>query len=327
MKFVVVVISLLLSQLSNAGLTIYSDRVQDRFKAAISDFEAQTGEKVTYVELGYNDILARLQKEGVDSPADLVIAKDLVFLTDLKSKNLLQPMSDSAAVKRIHRFMKDDTLNWVGLTFRARSAVYDSSRTSPAEFSTYEDLASSHWAGRLCLRSSAGSYNVALASHLIDQLGSEKAKSILLGWVNNLATQVFPNDNAAMEAVVNGQCDVAIVNHYYLAGLLQKNPSLPLRMAFLDQGKAGVHTNGTGMGITKAAKNPQLAQTFIDLLLSDKIQLQISAAHFDYPVVKDLSPSTFIKDWGTFKMSSSSWSSVGNQVEAAKFLLQEVGYP
>ena len=327
MKFLVVLFSLIFCQFSHAGLTIYSDRVQDRFKAAISDFEAKSGEKVTYVELAYNDILARLQNEGANSPADLVITKDLVFLSDLKAKNLLQPMTDSSAVKRIHRFMKDDDLHWVGLTFRARSAVYDSSRTSPAEFSTYEELASSHWTGRLCLRSSAGSYNVALAAHLINQLGSEKAKSVVAGWVNNLATQVFPNDNAAMEAVLNGQCDVAIVNHYYLAGLLQKNPSLPLRMAFLDQAGAGVHTNGTGIGIAKAAKNPQLAQAFIDILLSDKIQLEISAAHFDYPVVKDLNPSTFIKDWGTFKMNSSSWSSLGNQVEAAKSLLKEVGYP
>lgn len=327
MKMMTLIIGLMLGQMASADLTIYSDRVKDRFTNAIATFEAQTGQKVVYVEAPYSDILAKLQSEGANSPADLVMTKDLVYLGELKGKSLLQPMTETAAVKRLHNFMRDKELNWVGMTFRARSAVYDSSRTNPAELSTYEDLATDKWAGRLCLRTGTAAYNQALVAHLVATTGATKAKETVAGWVANMATSVFPNDNAAMEAVLSGTCDVAIVNHYYLAGMLAKNPNLPLKMAFLNQGQGGVHTNGTGVALTKASKQKALAQKFIDIVLSDAVQLDMSTAHLDYPAVAGLTPTTLIKDWGTFKMSPVVWSELAEKVPAAKAIINEVGYP
>lgn len=327
MKMMTLIIGLMLGQMASADLTIYSDRVKDRFSNAIATFEAQTGQKVVYVEAPYSDILAKLQSEGSKSPADLVMTKDLVYLGELKGKSLLQPMVETAAVKRLHNFMRDQQLNWVGMTFRARSVVYDSTRTNPAEFSTYEDLATDKWAGRLCLRTGTSAYNQALVAHLVATTGEAQAKQTVAGWVANLATSVFPNDNAAMEAVLNGTCDAVIVNHYYLAGMLAKNPNLPLKMAFLNQGQGGVHTNGTGIGLAKSSKQKELAQKFIDIVLSDAVQLEMSTAHMDYPAVAGLTPTTLIKDWGTFKMSPVVWSELAEKVPAAKAIITEVGYP
>lgn len=324
MKLMALVLSLLVGATASADLTIYSDRVKDRFTNAIATFESQTGQKVVYVEAPYSDILAKLQGGAA---ADLVMTKDLVYLGELKNKALLQPMTETAAVKRLHNFMRDKELNWVGMTFRARSAVYDSSRTNAAELTTYEDLASEKWAGRLCLRTGTAAYNQALVGHLIATTSEAQAKATVAGWVANLATTVFPNDNAAMEAVLNGTCDVAIVNHYYLAGMMAKNPNLPLKMAFLNQGQGGVHTNGTGVGIAKASTQKELAQKFVDIVLSDSVQLDMSTAHLDYPAVAGLTPTTLIKDWGTFKMSPVVWSDLADKIPAAKAIITEVGYP
>lgn len=326
MKLSVLLAGLFIAQMAQADLTIYSDRVKDRFNNAIAKFEAQTGQKVNFVEASYTDILGKLQSEGAKSPADLVMTKDLVYLGDLKSKSLLQPMKETAATKRLHNFMRDKDLNWVGMTFRARSAVYDSSRTNPAELSTYQDLASNKWQGRLCLRTGAAAYNQALVAHLIVTTGSKAAQETVEGWVRNLATTVFPDDVAAMNALLNGTCDVAIVNHYYLAGMLAKNPNLPLKMAFLNQGTGGVHTNGTGIGIVKVSKQQALAQQFIDIVLSDSVQLDMSNAHLDYPAVAGLAPQTLIKDWGTFKMSPNYWSDLSLKVDQAKAIIQGAGY-
>ena len=45
------------------------------------------------------------------------------------------------------------------------------------------------------------------------------------GGVANLATDVFSNDTALMEAIVAGQCDVGIVNTYYY-GRMKRDLSL-----------------------------------------------------------------------------------------------------
>ncbi len=327
MKLSILLVGLFLGQMALADLTIYSDRVKDRFTKAIAKFEAETGQKIEYVEAPYAELLAKLQSQGASTSADLVMTKDLVFLNDLKSKNLLQPMTETSAVKRLHSFMRDKELNWVGMAFRARSAVYDSTRTNSSELSTYEDLATEKWAGRLCLRSGTSSYNQALVAHLVLNSGEAKAKATVAGWVKNQATTVFPDDTAAINAVLNGTCDVAIVNHYYLAGMLAKSPNLPLKMAFLNQAQGGVHTNGTGIGIVKSSTDQALAQKFIDIVLSDSVQLEMSAAHMDYPAVVGLTPTTLIKDWGTFKMAPKYWSDVALKLPAAKIIINEVGYP
>jgi ABC-type Fe3+ transport system substrate-binding protein len=58
--------------------------------------------------------------------------------------------------------------------------------------------------------------------HLIEPRRGETEK-ILKGWVNNLSTDVFSDDNAVLEAINAGQCDVGIVNTYYYGRLHKQN--------------------------------------------------------------------------------------------------------
>jgi len=91
---------------------------------------------------------------------------------------------------------------------------------SDNDFSSYEALADPKWAGKLCLRTSKKVYNRSLMASMIDAYGYDEAKAVVLGWVSNLATEVFSNDTNALKAVSSGQCGVTIVNTYYLARLL-----------------------------------------------------------------------------------------------------------
>ncbi len=326
LRFSSLFISCLVSFSAFADLTVYTDRPSARFEKAAKVFTEKTGQKLVLVEGAYPALLAQIEKDAEKSPADLIVTKDLVYLTELAKKDLIKPLQNSTAVKQVRSFMRDPQNRWVALTYRTRTVAYDPARTSVSELSTYEDLADSKWMGRLCLRTSRGTYNEALLAQLIHKNGYEKAKSIVSGWLDNLAEPVMNNDVAVLEAIATGRCEVGIVNHYYLAGVIAKNPNFPVRVAFLDQAADGVHTNGTGVALLKTSAQADLAQTFVDIMLSDEIQLDMSAAHLDFPSVEGLHPDTFIKDWGTFKMDQTPWSDLGEQVESARKLIGEVDY-
>ncbi|MFN7727777.1 MAG: extracellular solute-binding protein [Bdellovibrio sp.] len=316
----------LTAQTATADLTLYTDRPTARLTPVAQKFQALTGEKVIIVEAGYPALIAKLTAEGSQTPADSLMTKDLVNLIEASQKNLFQPMATTRETSRVIPAMRDPQNLWIGLTFRARTAAFDPSRVNASDINNYADLADAKWAGRLCLRSSSGGYSEALGAYLISTYGAEKAKEILMGFIANLATTVFPNDTALLEAIATGVCDVGIVNSYYLAGIVAQKPNFPVKIQFLEQSKGGVHTNGSGMGILKTSQKLALAQKFIELLLTEEVQLQISSGHLDYPVIQGLIPNTFIKDWGTFKTDSTPWSQIGTFVPQARQIFSEIGY-
>jgi iron(III) transport system substrate-binding protein len=289
-------------------------------------FTKATGENVVIVEMGYGRILQRLEAEGSASPADIIFVKDLVYLADLANKGWFQPLNSSVVDSSIAPAMRDPKSLWTAITVRGRTMVYDPSRVKASELSTYEDLADEKWAGRLCVRTSKSAYNDALVGGLIETHGYDKAKEIVDGWVLNLASDPYPNDRAVLEAIANGACDVGITNTYYLGAALANNPAFPVRAFFANQDSTGVYGNGTGAGVSVTSKQKALATQFIETLLTDDVQLELSGSHFDYPAKQGLLPSTLVKDWGTFKYNESNWTTVGSRAEEARQLMAEVGY-
>lgn len=328
MKKTVLLLGIVLgfSVVSHAELVVYSDRPEARFSEAIEEFTAQTGETVRFVEGGYGDLIRRLEQEGTASPADVIITKDLVYLADLKGKGLLKGFEETSKVLTVPRFMRASQNEWVALSFRVRTVAYNPSLVGRSEITTYADLADPKWVGSLCLRTSKAAYNEALVSGLILKHSLEGAKSIVAGWVDNLAAAPMRNDIAVLEEIARGNCLVGIVNHYYYAGLKYQNPNFPVEIAFMDQNEEGVLTNGTALALLKTADNPALAQAFLEILLKEKHQLTISGSHFDYPAVENLVPDTLIKDWGTFKMNPLSWEEIGKKVPQAREMMDQVGY-
>jgi len=318
------------SSAAQADLTVYTDRPTVRVQSVADDFTALTGEKVTIVELAYPKILDRLKQEGATSPADVLFVKDIVFLADLANGGFFQSMVSPTLVNDVPQSMRDPKNLWTAVTTRGRTIVYDSTRVKASELSSYEDLAEAKWAGRLCLRTSSSAYNEALVGGLIETRGAAKAKQIVEGWVANLAVDPLAGDNAVLEAIANGVCDVGITNTYYLGQMLAKSPAFPVRAHFVDQTVAGVSGgvlgNGTGAGVAATSKQSVLATKFIELLLTDKFQLEITNAHFDYPAKLGLMPATLVKDWGDIRFNEANWATVGSRALEAKALMQAVGY-
>jgi len=312
---------------AQADLNIYTDRSVELLQPLADEFEAQTGKKINILNGKYSDLVDRLEVEGESTPADLLFFKDMVYMNDLTARGHLKAHSSLQPEALVDSAMRHPENLWTGVTFRPRTLVYNTNKPEAAAARNYVDLIDETFKGKLCLRTSSSTYNVALVSSLIHNMGYDEAKKMIEAWVANLSPAAPTSDDTkALEAIAEGQCDVGLVNSYYLVRKLRDNPNFPVALTFAGQENGGVHTNGSGIGMSVHSQKTDEAATFIDFILSDRAQLHLSTGPGFYPVKKDLLPQHLAQDWGLFKKDQVNWSVLGLQHANAKRLFKEVGY-
>lgn len=324
-KFIPLLAVVFGAQVALADLVLYTDRPEHMTQPLADLFEAQTGVKVQINTVSYDDIKNSIAADG-SNPADLIFTKDLVYLAELENLGAFQPLTSPEVLDVVEPYMQSDNKNWTAVSMRARTIAYSPITVNPSEITSYADLANPKWQGRVCLRKSSSSYNVGLLGFFIETLGYEGAKNMLSGWVKNMAGQPYSNDRAMLDDIANGVCDIAVVNTYYLGMKKAENPAYPVEILFMDQAGLGVHTNGTGIGVSKSSQQAELAEQFIALMLEEDSQIFLSGSHMDYPARKGLMPKTLVSDWGSFLKAPVSWTAIGNRADEALKLANEVGY-
>ena len=226
-------------------VVVYSARNEQLIKPLFDAYTKETGVQVKFVTDKEGPLMARLKAEGKNTPADLFMTVDAGNLWQAAQEQLLKPVNSKLLDANIPSHLRDPGNEWFGLSVRARTLVYNSNRVKAGELTTYEDLANPKWKGRLCLRTAKKVYNQSLVGMMMTEHGEEKTEQIVKGWVANLATDPFPDDTKAMEAVAAGLCDVTVVNTYYFGRLMEKKPNLPLAIFWPNQTlknkAAGVH--------------------------------------------------------------------------------------
>jgi iron(III) transport system substrate-binding protein len=307
-------------------LTVYSARNEQLLKPLLEEFTKATGTQVQLLTANEGALLARLKAESTSTPADVLITVDAGNLWQAGQQGLLQSVSSPLLEANIPAHLRDPGNQWFGMSVRARTMVYSKAKVQPKDLSTYEDLADPKWRGKLCLRTSKKVYNQSLVAMLMNDLGEAKAQAVVRGWVSNLATDVFPDDTALLKAIAAGQCQVGIVNTYYLGRLLDTDPNFPVGLFWADQGGSGVHVNVSGAGITKHAKNRVAAQKFLEFLSGDTAQKIYTDKDLEFPANPRVSADSVIKNWGNFKPNMINVSKAGELQAAATRLMDRAGY-
>lgn len=310
----------------SAVVTVYSARKEHLIKPMFDRYTEETGVKVRYITDSAGPLLARLKAEGEQTPADLFITVDAGYLWHAGEAGVLQPFQSAEIKQNVPEYLRASDDVWVGLAQRARTLVYATDRVQKDALNRYEDLASSDWKGRLCLRTSKKVYNQSLVATMMTTLGAEQTENIVRGWVNNLATSPFSNDTKAMEAVAAGQCDVTVVNTYYYGRLMREKPDLPLAIFWPNQEGRGVHVNISGAGITKHAKNRQGAEDLLLWLTQPEAQAKFAELNQEYPVNPKVAPAKEVAAWGDFKADQVNVEASGRLQAEAIQLMDRAGY-
>ncbi len=315
-----------------AELNVYSARKEALIKPLLDQFVTETGIQVNLVTGKDDALLTRLQSEGRNSPADVLITTDAGRLYRAQQAGVLQPVNSQLLEQAIPPHLRSEDNRWFGLSLRARVIVYAKDRVRPEELSTYEDLADPRWRGRICIRSSGNIYNQSLVASMLENIGQEATAAWLEGLVRNFARPPQGGDRDQVKAVAAGQCDLAVVNSYYLGAMIQSGEEAEQAAAervalfWPNQGDRGTHVNVSGAGVTAASPHPQEALSLIEFMASTESQQWYARTNNEYPVREDIQPSPLLQSWGSFRADPLAMTELGRLNAAAVMAMDRAGW-
>ncbi|GAA0479358.1 Fe(3+) ABC transporter substrate-binding protein [Parasphingorhabdus litoris] len=311
-------------------VNIYSSRHYDTDLALYDDFTAKTGIKVNRIEAGADALIERIKSEGEFSPGDLLITVDAGRLWRAEEEGLLVPVESEVLTERLPDYLRHPEGLWFGLSKRARVIIYNNEKGRPDNLNSYADLANSVHKGKICIRSSSNIYNISLLSALIAHDGAEAAEQWAKGVVANFARAPQGNDTSQISSVAAGECDIAVVNSYYLARMAGDDEAKAeyeaVGIIFPDQEGRGTHVNISGAGLLKHAPNKENAIRFLEYLTEESAQRYFANGNNEYPAVASVKSASVVEALGEFKEDEINASELGsNQTEAVK-VFDRVGW-
>ena len=312
-------------------VNVYSYRQPVLIEPLLDAFTQSTGIKVQYI-FADKGLIERIEQEGAASPADLLLTADVGRLVEASEKGLAQPVDSEAIKSNVPAALRDASDNWFGLTMRARVAYVSRERVTDEKIS-YEDFADPKWKGKICMRSGQHPYNVEMFAAMIAHKGVDATREWLKGVKANLARKPAGNDRAQAKGVFAGECDLAIMNTYYLGKMLteekepeQKQWGEAVRIVFPSSPDMGTHVNISGMLLTRNAPNKEAAIKLMEYLASPDAQRIYAEANFEYPVAAGIQPSELVRSWGEFTPDTLPIAKLAEFQKQASTLVDEVQF-
>lgn len=286
-------------------VNLYSSRHYDSDDALYAAFTEKTGITINRIEAKADELMARMEAEGANSPADVFMTVDVGRISRAEERGLLQPFTSEVIAANVPAHLRDDENLWTGLSQRARIIFYSKERveTPPR---TYEELADPAYKGQICIRSSSNIYNQSLMAAIIETHGKEVAKDWAAGIVENMAREPQGGDTDQLRGIVSGECDIAVANTYYFArGLASDVDGLTsgidgIGWVWPNQSGRGAHVNLAAAGIAANAPNKAEATALLEFLASEEAQAQFANANNEYPVMSGVPIGEHVAKMGLF---------------------------
>ena len=325
---IVILVGALSSPIFAAELNIYSARKEALIKPILDEFSQETGIKVNLITGKADGLITRMRSEKMLSPADLLLTTDVGRLVRAKAFGLTQPI-DTANLS--NNTLYDRQGHWIALTKRTRTIIINPERVDANTILTYEDLTKPQYKGRVCVRSSSNVYNQSLVAAMLMQQGEEKTLAWAKGLVANFARSPKGGDRDQIHAVAAGICDMAIVNTYYLAAMLNTEgdsatAAQKVQVVWPNQDDRGTHINISGVAMAKYAKNIKEAQQLIAFMLRPSSQAWYSQVNQEYPIMPGVQWSKTLLDMGEFKAESVDLEQVGHLNPKALKIMDKAGW-
>jgi len=182
------------------------------------------------------------------------------------------------------------------------------------------------------VRSSDSVYNQSLVAGLISHHGEAKTETWAKGLVANFAHPPKGGDRDQIKAVAAGECDLTLVNTYYLGGMVnaqdaaEKQAAAQVAVFWPNQKTTGVHVNISGAGVTAHARHRDSAVRLLEFLAGDSAQRWYADVNAEYPVNPAIPPSVTLKAWGEFKADTVNVAKLGELNAAAVRVMDRAGW-
>jgi iron(III) transport system substrate-binding protein len=313
-------------------VNVYSAQQEYLVRPLMDEFTKETGIKVNLITGDAAGLVTRLEQEGKDSPADVLMTADIGNLYQAQKRGLLKSIVSKVLETNIPANLRDSAGKWFGLTMRAR--VYFTPKDKmPTKPMHYMDLASPEWKGKVLMRSSSNVYNQSLLSYMIYHFGEKKATEWAKGVVANMARTPQGGDGEQLTALAAGEGGIAVANTYYYGMFLAgkeggKNNKVKeaVGIVFPEQDKIGAHVNIRGAAVLASSKHEANAVKMLEFFSSEKAQQSFADINFEYPVNAAVKPPSAIAAWGAFKADTTPLEKIGELQPKAIAIMDAVGW-
>ncbi len=275
--------------LEGQTLTVYSGRNEALIGPLLEMFADATGVVVEVKYGSTSEMASTLLEEGERSPADVFLAQDTGGLGAVEQAGLFAPL-DPALLEKVPAEFRSNLGGWVGLSGRVRVIAYSTERLTEADLPTsIKDVVDPKWSGRLGWAPGNASLQAFVTAFRLIE-GEDAARAWLEGVIANAVR--FDNNGSQVQAIADGEIDIALVNHYYLFQFKRdQGPEFPVANHYTAAGDLGSLVGVAGGGIVRTTDVPDAAAAFMEYLLSDEAQTYFAEQTFEYPVVASVTPS------------------------------------
>jgi len=329
------------SEQSADELVVYSGRSQALVDNLVDEFREKTGVDIKVRYGNDAELLAVLNEEGDQSPADLIWANTTGALATANRQGLLADLPDSLLEKPDSYTSSNG--KWIPVTVRFRVMAYNSDKIDPADLpQSVMDLPDMEsLKGRVGWTPTYSSFYDFLTAMRL-----EKGEDVTKNWITQmqqLNPKAYSSNTPMVQAVSAGEIDVALTNHYYILrmkyggeegeyedhehyGEDESNPKTKINTYYFAPGDIGNLALVTGAAQLNTADNPELVQQFLSFLLSEQAQSFAAESVHEYPVVRGIDLTDYmLEEEEAFQLSPEYDYEKLQQLEGTLDLLREMG--
>ena len=288
-------------------LVIYSGRSKPLVDSLVQKYQEQADRPVR-VKYGTDaQLLAALQEEGDQTPADVFWANTTGALGNAVNNDLLAELPD-ALTGRADRFVPSNQ-RWVPVTTRFRVLAYNSETVRPEDLpdSILDLPGMADMEGRIGWTPAYSSFQ-----DFVTALRVTTSRDTARTWLTRmqaLTPKSYTSNTPMVRALEAGEIDVALTNHYYVLrlkhggaegeyegdeeeseegeeGEAPVRASAPVGMYHFEDGDLGNLALVTGAGALRASDQSEAARQFLQFLLSEEAQSYAATQVNEYPVVQ-----------------------------------------
>lgn len=305
------------------ALVVYSGRNEELVGELLERYQSDTGAELEIRYGDSSDLAATLLEEGDNTPADVFLSQDAGALGAVEDEGLLAPLPP-ALLDEVDEQFRSEEGRWVGLTGRSRVIAYDERELKPDDLPrSVFDIPREEWKGRVGWAPTNPSFE-SFVTAMRKLEGEDAARRWLEDMVAN-DTKAFTNNIAVRDAIANGEIDIGLINHYYVAeAVAAEGEDYPVGVFSPPNGDVGALINVSGAGVLQASEKQEEARKFVEYLLSRPAQEYFADVTKEYPLAAGVRPDPALAPLDEIEAPEIDLADLAGLQETVK-LLQETG--
>ena len=312
---------------ADGAVIVYTSGDSGGTSAVLGAWRAATGNDY---QLLTDDLPPGARRSPAVKPeADLFVAGSLAEMWAVAESDALRPVFSEAIGANVDAAYRDPESRWAALSRRARVVAYNPGRVGQEALGgvdRYASLAEEAWADRLCLSSSAVPGNRTLIAFLIARVGARDAEIIVRGWRQNLASPIFADDHALLDAIADGRCEIGLADSAVLSAYAAAKPDAPLAIHWFPDA-ANTVSDVSAAAVTRHAKAADAATALLEWLTGAGANAIFAGRRFELPVNADAALATAVESAAGRLPSDTDYAELGFLLEEAQLLAERARYP